>query len=197
VTVGTGQRPRGAGRAQLHEAALRLFARDGVDGTSLQAIADEIGVSKAAVYYHYKTKDELILDLLAPLLAEISAMAERIGAQRGRQARLDLLITGVVDLAVDYHEQFSVIISDPHVTQLIAEQARTQGWSGLTELVAGPETDESARVALSIFIAGLRAPFRDPAIVAFGPDALREYMTDCGRRLLQVRRRPAGRPSSR
>jgi AcrR family transcriptional regulator len=52
VTQSAGVRPRGAGRAQLHETALRLFARDGVEGTSLQAIADDMGVTKAAVYYH-------------------------------------------------------------------------------------------------------------------------------------------------
>jgi AcrR family transcriptional regulator len=189
VTVGTGQRPRGAGRAQLHETALRLFARDGVDGTSLQAIADEIGVSKAAVYYHYKTKDDLILDVLAPLLAEISAMAARVGAQRGRPARLDVLITGIVELAVESHDRYAVVMRDPYVGHLIAEQALTHGWDSLIELVAGPAVDDSARVAMAIFISGLLGPLRDPALLALGPDALREHMTEAGRRLLQIRRR--------
>jgi AcrR family transcriptional regulator len=189
VTVGTGQRPRGAGRAQLHETALRLFARDGVDGTSLQAIADEAGVSKAAVYYHYKTKDELILGVLAPVLTAISVMAERVEAQRGRQARLDALITGIVDLAVDNHERFAVIMGDPYVSQLIASQARTEGWIGLIEVAVGPETDDAARVALSIFVSGIIGPLRDPTIAALGPDALRDHMTEAGRRLLHIRRR--------
>jgi len=190
VTVGTGQRPRGAGRAQLHETALHLFARDGVDGTSLQAIADEMGVSKAAVYYHYKTKDELILGLLTPLLAEITAMAQRVGAQRGRQARLDVMISGLVNLAVDDHDRFALIIGDPYVGHLISEQALAQGWTSLTELVTGPESDDSARIALAIYITGLLGPLRDPALVALGSDALRGHMTECGRRLMQLRRRP-------
>jgi AcrR family transcriptional regulator len=196
VTVGTGSRPRGAGRAQLHETALRLFARDGVDGTSLQAIADEMGVSKAAVYYHYKTKDELILGVLAPLLAQISAIAERVGAQRGRQGRLDTLVTGLVDLAVDNHDRFAVIIGDPYVGQLVSEQARILEWTSLIELVTSPANDDPVRVALSIFISGLLGPLRDPALIAVGPDLLREHMTECGRRLLQIRRRPAGAGSA-
>ncbi|MGX6607684.1 TetR/AcrR family transcriptional regulator [Micromonosporaceae bacterium Da 78-11] len=191
MTVGTGQRPRGAGRAQLHETALRLFARDGVDGTSLQAIADEMGVSKAAVYYHYRTKDELILGVLAPIMAEVTAMAERVGAQRGRQARLDAMVTGIAALAVDSHDRFAVVMGDPYVGQLVADQAIAQGWISLIELVTGPETDDAARVALAIFIAGLLGPLRDPSLVALGPDALREHMAECGRRLLQIRRRPS------
>lgn len=189
MTVGTGQRPRGAGRAQLHETALRLFARDGVDGTSLQAIADEIGVSKAAVYYHYRTKDELILGVLAPLVAEISAVSERIGARRGRQARLDVLVTGLVDLAIDNHDRFAVIMSDRHVGQLIAAQAGEQGWINLIELVTGPGTDDAARVALAVFLTGLVGPLRDPELRALGPEVLREHLTEAGRRLLQIRRR--------
>jgi AcrR family transcriptional regulator len=189
VTTGTGQRPRGAGRVQLLETALRLFARDGVDGTSLQAIADEMGVSKAAVYYHYKSKDELILGVLAPLMAGVSAISDRIGAQRGRQARLDAFITGLVDLAVDNHDRFAVIIGDPHVSQLLAAQATAQGWRSLIELVTGPENDDAARVALSILITGLLGPLRNPKLADLDPEVLREYMTECGRRLLQIRRR--------
>jgi AcrR family transcriptional regulator len=189
VTVGTGQRPRGAGRAQLHETALRLFARDGVDGTSLQAIADEIGVSKAAVYYHYKTKDELILGVLTPLVAEISAVSERIGAQRSRSGRLEVLVTGLVDLAIANHDRFAVIIGDPYVGQLLAAQAGEREWINLVELVTGPETDDSAKVALAVFIAGLLGPLRDPTLRALGPDALREHLAEAGRRLLQIRRK--------
>lgn len=191
MTTGTSSRPRGAGRAQLHETALRLFARDGVDGTSLQAIADEMGVSKAAVYYHYKTKDELILGVLTPLTAGVSAISERVAARRGRQARLDALVTGLVDLAVDNHDRFAVIIGDPYVSQLLATEEVMQGWTGLIDLLRGPEIDDADRIALAMLVAGLLGPMRDPALLALGPEVLRESMTASGRRMLQIRRRPA------
>ena len=50
-----------AAQARIISAALELFARNGVGGTSLQMIADSIGVTKAAVYHQYNTKDEIVL----------------------------------------------------------------------------------------------------------------------------------------
>ncbi|MFI5933912.1 TetR/AcrR family transcriptional regulator [Actinoplanes sp. NPDC051494] len=189
MTTGTGRRPRGAGRLQLHDVALRLFAQHGVEGTSLQAIADEMGVSKAAVYYHYRTKDELILGVLAPVVDRLTAMVERITARRGRQARLDELVRGIVDLAVDNHEQFAVMLGDPAVGLLLTNHALAQGWDELADLVRDP-ADVSTRVALSLFVTGLLGPLRDPELTTLGPEVLRAQLTEVGRRLLQIRRRP-------
>src|SRR5579862_7894371 len=53
----------GYSRAQVRvsEAALELFSQHGVGGTSLQMIADALGVTKAAVYHQFKTKDEIVI----------------------------------------------------------------------------------------------------------------------------------------
>jgi len=191
VAAGTGQRPRGAGRAQLHETALRLFARDGVDGTSLQAIADEIGVSKAAVYYHYKTKDEIVLDVLRPMLDALPELTTRAEAQRTRHARVEVIITGFVDLAVGNHSSFVVVMIDPYVLRLLAkQQPLQQWWDRIVELVTGPEPDTQTRVAMLMFIGGLTSTSRDAWLAEMAPDEQRDYLLECGRRLLQHRRRP-------
>jgi len=52
----------------MYETATRLFAQRGFAGTSLQDIADEMGVTRPALYYYVKSKD----DLLARLVAEIT-----------------------------------------------------------------------------------------------------------------------------
>lgn len=61
-------RPSGGGggaeqRTRLIEAALALFAREGIHETSLAAIAREAGVTSAMVHYYFKTRDQL-LDVL-------------------------------------------------------------------------------------------------------------------------------------
>ena len=189
MTAGTGVRPRGAGRAQLHDVALRLFAVHGVEGTSLQAIADEMGVSKAAVYYHYKTKDDLVLGILAPFTEQLSALMERIRARRGRQARLDTFITGVVDLALDCHDQFAMMLGDATVSRILQAHAMTQGWADLLNLVGpAPEGDLSAKVAMLVFTTGMLVPIRDPDLAGVDRDTLREILVDAGRRLLRIRR---------
>ncbi len=47
------------------EAALELVAERGVDGTSMDAVAERSGVSKATIYKHWADKDALLLEMLA------------------------------------------------------------------------------------------------------------------------------------
>ncbi len=71
----------------LH-AALELFAEHGFEGTSLQQIADRMGVTKAAVYYHFRTKDDLLAALVGPAYDELEsliAQAEAIPRDAARQ----------------------------------------------------------------------------------------------------------------
>ena len=58
--------PRGSARARVIDAALALFADHGVNGTSLQMIADHLGVSKASVYYQFHSKDDIVLAVIRP-----------------------------------------------------------------------------------------------------------------------------------
>jgi AcrR family transcriptional regulator len=43
--------------------ALRLFTEKGFDATSLQEVADELGFTKAALYYHYRSKEDILMAL--------------------------------------------------------------------------------------------------------------------------------------
>jgi len=185
-----GTRPRGEGRAHLNEVALRLFALRGVEGTSLQDIAAEMGVSKAALYYHYKTKDELVLGVIAPLLDELAQIVEDAERHRGRQARIDVVITGMVRIVLESQSWFKVFMSDPYVVRLLPEQtALRQSWHRLADLVTGPDHDEFMKVALLCFVSGLPGSLRDPQVAALDRAQLRDYLVECGRRLLQTRRR--------
>ncbi|HSU33491.1 MAG TPA: TetR/AcrR family transcriptional regulator [Bryobacteraceae bacterium] len=49
------------------DAAIALLAERGVDGTSMDAIAETSGVSKATIYKHWKDKDQLLLEVMAEL----------------------------------------------------------------------------------------------------------------------------------
>jgi AcrR family transcriptional regulator len=57
--------PRGAAstRQRILDAALDLFTEKGFDGTSLREIAQRLGVTKAALYYHFASKDDILMAL--------------------------------------------------------------------------------------------------------------------------------------
>src|SRR6476646_2115737 len=61
-----GRRPRAErsepSRRQLMHAAIDCFARLGYQGTSIDRIARDAGVTKGAVYYHFRDKEELLFE---------------------------------------------------------------------------------------------------------------------------------------
>ena len=64
MTSSSSQGPRTARRElvenEIYEQAIRLFAERGFAGTSLQDIADALGITRPALYYYVKSKDELL-----------------------------------------------------------------------------------------------------------------------------------------
>ena len=53
----------GSTRERILDAALDLFIEKGFDGTSLREIAEKLGFTKAALYYHYASKDDILMAL--------------------------------------------------------------------------------------------------------------------------------------
>jgi len=78
-------------RAQILEAALRVFARKGFAGARTDDIAQEAGVSKGLLYWYFKSKDAIIRALLGVLFEPDLKVLERLVAQRERPAGERLL----------------------------------------------------------------------------------------------------------
>ncbi|SDO49108.1 transcriptional regulator, TetR family [Streptomyces sp. cf386] len=73
---GTKQRRRGNTRQRIQDVALELFAEQGYEKTSLREIAERLEVTKAALYYHFKTKEEIIVSLFEDLTKPIEELIE-------------------------------------------------------------------------------------------------------------------------
>lgn len=186
---GAVERGAGTGRARVEQAALRLFAEEGVSETSLQKIADALGVTKAAVYWHYRSKDEIVLAALRPALDELERLADAASAERSRRGRVELIVAGVVELLISNRGRLSVLMGDVAVRHLLEQNPELMGvLHRIVELLAGPEPDR--RVAAALFLGGLPGPAADPVVAALDDDELRAHLVDCGRRLL-LPRRPA------
>ena len=73
-------------RQKILDVALDLFISQGYDKVSLREIAEQVGVTKAALYYHFASKEELFKTLIDPVLAFGAASAELLDGQPTREA---------------------------------------------------------------------------------------------------------------
>src|SRR5436305_1840235 len=66
-----GEFPRGDTRERIQSIALELFAEQGYEKTSLREIAERLGVTKAALYYHFKSKEDIVRSFVEDYRAEL------------------------------------------------------------------------------------------------------------------------------
>jgi AcrR family transcriptional regulator len=63
-------------RSRILDIALELFSEHGFDGTTLQQIADRLGFTKAALYYHFRSKEDLLQALLTPAMTGLEELLD-------------------------------------------------------------------------------------------------------------------------
>lgn len=63
----TTQPRRGNTRQRIQDVALELFAEQGYEKTSLREISEKLDVTKAALYYHFKTKEDILVGIFEDL----------------------------------------------------------------------------------------------------------------------------------
>src|SRR5262245_9741031 len=102
-----------AAQTRVIEAAVELFAEHGISGTSLQMIADAIGVTQAAVYHQYNTKDEIVLAVAEIVLARLEAAVAAAEAERSHRRAREALLAAMIDAAVERRRIAGVLQRDP------------------------------------------------------------------------------------
>lgn len=65
-------------REKIKETAAHLYALKGFSATSMREIAKEVGVTKAALYYHYDSKEELFFDIVKDSFKELTQIHEKL-----------------------------------------------------------------------------------------------------------------------
>lgn len=70
------QRRRGDTRQRIQDVALELFAEQGYEKTSLREIAERLDVTKAALYYHFKSKEEILVGIFEDLSRPMEHLVE-------------------------------------------------------------------------------------------------------------------------
>jgi AcrR family transcriptional regulator len=180
--------PLSAAQTRIIDAALDLFADYGVGGTSLQMIADDIGVTKAAVYHQYKTKDEIVLASAESELARLEAVIDAAEAEPSRNRARDALVTGIVDLAVERRRTVSTILSDPVIVGFFAKHEEFRDvMDRLRRLLIGDDTGREARLRTVMLLASISGAVMHPFVVDLDDEMLRTELVRLARRFLGLR----------
>jgi AcrR family transcriptional regulator len=174
-----------AAQSRIITAALDLFARHGVGGTSLQMIADRIGVTKAAVYHQYRTKDEIVLAAAEAELARLQAVVEAAETERSRKRSRDVLVAGIVDLAVRRRRTVSTILSDPVIAGFFTDHdAFRDVMARVRRLLIGDDATAEAGVRTAMLLAAISGAVIHPFVVALDDNTLRAELLRLARRFL-------------
>jgi AcrR family transcriptional regulator len=172
-------------RQRFIDVAVRLFTRHSFAGTSLQMIADELGVTKSAVYHHFRTREEMIAAVLEPLIDRMRASLEIAEAQRTRAARAEAMLSGFVDLVVSNQPLIPVLASDPGVREVLtAHHGLDDVIRRQVALLAGP--GPAGRLKAGVAMAGI-AGVIGPATMHMDHDELRGHLLAAGRGALGLR----------
>ncbi len=176
-----------AAQSRIIAAALKLFAENGVGGTSLQMMADEIGVTKAAVYHQFRAKDDIVVAAAEAELARLDAVIRDAESEPSPKRARSALITGIVDLAVDRRRTVGTILSDPLIVAVFAEHEEFRDvMHRLRRLLFGGKRGPEARVETAMLIAAISGAVMHPFVVDLDDGTLRAQLLRLAHRFLGI-----------
>jgi len=157
---------RGDTRARIQQVALELFAEQGYERTSLREIAERLGVTKAALYYHFKSKEDIVRSFTEDQFGRLDGLIawarnQSRTASTGHEI-LDRYITILLDGSEVFlfleRNQASLGSSDGGKQRF--EQFRPR-LNALVEIITGPGAPPRSRIraAAAIFAASASCMF--------------------------------------
>ena len=151
-----GERVRRYSPAQRRtiDAALSLFVERGVGDTSLQMVADASGVTKAAIYHQFKSKEALVL---AVAESELQELEEAVDIALDKGASIEArqwLLSRVIDIAVSRRRAVGTLLNDPVLVRYLNDQELYHRlMSRLLSVLFGHDASDSSRVRAAVLAA--------------------------------------------
>ena len=121
-------------RRQILSHATRLFAEHGYDGTSVQQIADAVGIRKPSLLYHFHSKDELRENVIAEILAHWNALLPSLLLRSTPEERFDATMEALSQFFIEDPDRARLILRETldrpeHMRVMLTEFVRP--WIGV------------------------------------------------------------------
>jgi AcrR family transcriptional regulator len=159
-TGGHDARHRSDTRARIQQVALELFAEQGYEKTSLREIAERLDVTKAALYYHFKSKEDIVRSLVEDYFGQLDDLIAWAKTQP-RTARTRGEILGrYVRIVADGHDVFRMLHHNQAAVNSLAG-AKERGdlfrerMTGLIEVLTEPGADMEERLRAAMALGGV------------------------------------------
>jgi AcrR family transcriptional regulator len=144
-------RSRGDTRARIQQVALELFAEQGYDKTSLREIAERLDVTKAALYYHFKSKEDIVRSLVEDYIGQIDALIAWAETQPRTAETRHEIISRYVTIVADGSDVFRMLHQNQAAVSTLAS-AKSRGevfkerMGGLVDALLGPRASLRERM---------------------------------------------------
>jgi AcrR family transcriptional regulator len=143
-------------RSRILQVAADLFPGQGYIETSLSQIARKLGLTKAAVLYHFPTKDAILMELAEPMLAALEDVLDTATEMEPESARW-AVVEGILDVSFEHLRVLAIanaawVARDPVYRRVLAINDRA------LQIIAGPEAGLRERVRASATLALLARP---------------------------------------
>ena len=174
-------------QSRILHAALNLFADHGVSGTSLQMIADAVGVTKAAVYHKFKTKEEIVIAVAEIELAALEDALTAAEAQSDGVAARKVLLTEVVGMAVERRRWVRALQNDPVMVRLLgAHPPFRELITRLYAVLLDESDDIEARISAALFSGAIAGTVINPLVEDIDDATLRSVLIQLTGRMLKL-----------
>ena len=170
-------------RARIQAVAVELFTEQGYDKTPLREIAERLHVTKAALYYHFKSKEDIVRSLLDDYFDRVDALASWAGEQPRTPARRAEILRRYLDMVIDSQQVYRMMQQNQAALASLTSakyhgQLFRKRTSAIVDLLAEPGADLPERVRMAVAATGVSIAwmlFRDDVA---DPCELRQAVLD-------------------
>lgn len=140
-------------KARIVAVARELFARRGIQQTSLRDIAEQLGITKPALYYHFDSREALVASIVQPLLDDMEAF---VAARESSVPDPRTLLADHFDMLLRHRELITMLVRDMTTMGQLDLAPRMIDWRRrLISLLLGPGAPLSAQIRAVVAIGGM------------------------------------------
>jgi AcrR family transcriptional regulator len=142
-------------KERIQAAARELFAEKGVQKTSLQEIADRLGITKPALYYHFASREDLLRSIVQPLIDN----GQRFVLEQEKASTVEAraLLEGYFDFHYEHREDILLLLAELTTLSELGLIDTVVAWRGrLVTLLCGPNPPLAQAARAVVAIGGLQ-----------------------------------------